>query len=89
MEGRGGRQEAKILINLVRLRNCRLVNVRVTAEGQLLMFSLGNKIWAPSWDTQLSDYSSKTGLSSFGKPREASRNFLLEGETTMNSGECF
>lgn len=42
MEGRGGRQETKILINLVRLMNRRLVTVNVTAEGQLLVFSLGN-----------------------------------------------
>lgn len=26
--------------------NCHLVSVNVTAEGQLLTFSLGNKIWA-------------------------------------------
>lgn len=44
--GWGGAQETKILMNLVRLMNCRLVTVNVTAEGQLLMFSLGNKIWA-------------------------------------------
>lgn len=46
MEGWGGRRETKILINLVRFMNCHLVTVNVTAEGQLLMFSLGNKIWA-------------------------------------------
>lgn len=42
MEGWGGRRETKILINLVRLMNRRLVTVNVTAEGQLLMF-LGNR----------------------------------------------
>lgn len=37
-EGRGGRRETKILINLVRRMTRHLVTVNVTAEGQLLLF---------------------------------------------------
>lgn len=67
-----------------------LVTINVTAEGQLPMLSLGNKIWALSVKcTQSSVYSQRPDLSSFGKPWKASRNFLLEGKNNRNSGECF
>lgn len=90
--GWGGRRETKILINLVRLLNCHLATVNVTAERQLLMVLCRKQ--DPSRHrgvhTALGIFLD-TGPVFIWQAYEASRNFFLErkNEMTWTPGEHF